>query len=441
MTESPGLAARRTAWKAVRRVHEQDAWASPAVDAALRASGLDARDRSLAAHLAFEVLRWEGTLDWALQQVVARPLSAVEPRLLDVLRLGAQELLHGHAPDHAVTATAVDLAANVVGRRATGFTNGVLRGLARQRDTLPWPDPATPEGLGVQLGYPAWIAREAFARFGERAAAVLAAGNVSPGTTLRVVGEVEAVADELRAAGLDPRPGALAPRALRVPGAVPRELASVVEGRAVVQDEASIVVGGAALAGMPAGALAVDACAGPGGKSTHLASAGLRVVALERQPARAALVAEAAARTGTEVLVVAADATAPPLRPGTADLVLVDAPCTGLGTVRRRPELRWRRSEDEVAALAHLQVRLLESAAALLKPGGRLVYSVCTWTVAETDSVVDRIEERLGGAFQPDPLGFPGSDAARHRVQLDPDAHGTDGMYVASLRRGPARSA
>lgn len=435
------MAARAAAWRALRRVHSSDAWSAPAVRSALARSGLDARDRAYAASLAYEALRWEGTLDWALSRVLTRPLADVQPDLLDVLRLGAWELLHGAAPDHAAVDAAVELARREVGPRATGFTNGVLRGLVRARSTLPWPSEEDDAGLGLALAYPAWVVAQARARFGERAREVLAAGNVAPGAALRAVGDRDALLDELRAGGASAEPGRWAPESVRVPGADPAALPAVAAGRAVAQDEASTLVGRVVLAtvGDQRDALVLDACAAPGGKTTHLAQGGARVVATELHPGRASVVSRAARTVGLagRVGVVAADATMPAFAAATFDAALVDAPCTGLGVVRRRPEVRWRREPSDVDRLAALQLALLEATVAVVRPGGVLVYSACTWTPAETVGVAEAflavagdvvtpldIAGALGGAGRPDRVG----------VQLDPAGDDVDGMYVAAFR-------
>jgi 16S rRNA (cytosine967-C5)-methyltransferase len=259
----------------------------------------------------------------------------------------------------------------------------------------------------------------------DRTEAILLADDEPPGLTLRATGDRDALVEELTAAGADATAGA-APDAVRVPGADPRRLPAVAEGRAVPQDEASQRV---VLAADPApGSRVLDLCAGPGGKTTYLAarvgSGGPPVVAVELHPHRAELVREAAERQGLAVDVRVGDAEVPPLPDGAVfDVVLLDAPCTGLGTGRRRPEVRWRRTPADVDELAALQQRLLLAAAARVAPGGRLVYSVCTWTHAETDAVAHWFDAQ-------------GTDLeAGERRQLLPDRDETDGMYVAVWER------
>jgi 16S rRNA (cytosine967-C5)-methyltransferase len=442
---SAGVASRVAAFRALRHIHSREAWSAPAVDAALRDSDLDARDRAFAANLAYETLRWEGTLDWVLSRFSSRPLRDLDAPVLDVLRMGTWQLIHGRLPDRAAVGTTVDVAKAEIGPHVGGFVNGVLRNVARSKDALPWPDRATDAGLGIHLGYPAWIVAEARGRFGRRAEAVLEAGNEAPGVTLRATGDRQDLVAELRTLGLSAEPGVHAPEAVRAPGADPGRLDAVAQGRAVVQDEASMLLARAVVEGMPAGTTVLDACAGPGGKTTHLAQLGAQVVATELRPARARMVAKAARMMapgtgGDRVAVVAADATAPPLRSGSFDAAIVDAPCTGLGVMRRRPELRWRRDLGDPVRLAELQLTILDRVAGLLRPGGRLVYSVCTWTTVETVGVAEQLLAVAGDLLQLEDtvaaLGGVGTQLPGDPgVQLAPDTEGVDGFYALVLRR------
>lgn len=431
-----GLPARRAALVALKAVDEDAAWSNTVVPAAI-AELPEARDRAFASHLAYDTLRWSGTLDWALGQALSRPLEDVEPALQRVLRLGALQLLRSGVPARAAVDTSVALAREQVpGKRATaagGFVNGVLRGLGRKLATLPWPDPETEAvaSLCLTTAHPRWIVEDLLGRYGrERAEEILWADNEPPGVTLRVTGDRDALVEELRALGIDADPGQV-PSSILAPGADPRDLAAVAEGRAVPQDEASMRV--VLATGAASGDTVLDLCAGPGGKATHLASivgSEGAVTAVELHPHRAEMVRRSASRQGVAVDVHVGDAAADSLAPGIPDderfdVVLLDAPCTGLGTGRRRPEVRWRRTPDDGQQLAALQTRLLAAAAARVAPGGTLTYAVCTWTAVETTAVAD------GFSAGPDAQGFvPGE-----RVQLFPDRDATDGMFIASWRR------
>jgi 16S rRNA (cytosine967-C5)-methyltransferase len=427
------LPARRAALAALRAVEEEGAWSNTAVPAAV--AGLDdPRDRALASHLAYDTLRFEGTLDWLLAQVLSRPLDDVEPAVRRILRLGALQRWRTDVPVHAAVATSVALAREAVPARraqgAGGFVNGVLRGLDRllDGDGPPWPDPdVDPVGhLALTTAHPPWVVSELLERHDRaRTEAILLADDAPPGLTLRATGDRDALVEELRAEGEDARRGD-APAAVRVPGADPRRLGAVADGRAVPQDEASQRV--VLAADVRPGDRVLDLCAGPGGKTTYLAAqvgaSGPPVTAVELHPHRAEMVRAAAARQGVTVDVHVGDAEAPPLDPDARfDVVLLDAPCTGLGTGRRRPEVRWRRTPSDAADLAELQDRLLRAAADRVAPGGRLVYSVCTWTAAETDEVADRLDAAADGLV------------ARGRWQLLPDTDDTDGMFIAVWER------
>lgn len=432
---SEGLPARRAALAALKSVDEDDAWSNLAVPAAIEALP-DQRDRAFAAHLAYDTLRFDGTLRWMLAERLSRPLEDVEPALRRVLLLGALQLLRTGVPARAAVSTCAALAREQVPRKradgAAGFVNGVLRSLSRGIDHLPWPtlEDHPVRAMALRSGHPDWIVEDLRTRHDdERVAGVLAADNEPPGVTLRATGDRDALLTELLKLGLDARLGSTA-EAIRVPGADPRRLDAVSAGRAVVQDEASMEVVDAT--GVRAGDRVLDLCAGPGGKATHLARlAGPdgQVTAIELHRHRAELIRQAAARQSQVIDVRVGDATAPPLpADATYDAVLLDAPCTGLGTGRRRPEVRWRRQPEDVAGLAALQVQLLEAAAPRVAAGGRLTYAVCTWTAGETTGVIDATRAHLDG------LGF----TATSTRQLLPDTDDTDGMFIATWRRDAA---
>ncbi|MFO7776949.1 MAG: transcription antitermination factor NusB [Nitriliruptoraceae bacterium] len=430
---STGLASRRAALAALAQVEERGRWSNLAVPEAI-AELATARDRAFASHLAYETLRWQGTLDAALALVLTRDLAAVEPALRRILRLGATQLLISDVPARAAVDTSVQLARGAVpagrSKGAAGFVNGVLRALSRRGDDLGWPDAdQDPIGhLGLRTGHPRWIVEDLVARFGaERAGRILAADDVAPGVTLRANADRDALLAELAEAGVEATAGRT-PGAVRAPGLDPRGAAAVREGRAVVQDEASMRV--ALATGATPGARVLDLCAGPGGKATHLAhlvGAAGSVTAVEVHPHRAQLITDAAAVQAVPVEVVVGDARTPPLAPeATYDVVLLDAPCTGLGTGRRRPEVRWRRQPEDAVELAALQRELLAAAAARVAPGGQLTYAVCTWTAAETTEVVEAFERRAAAA------GL----TRRDLQQLWPDTDDTDGMFIATWVRG-----
>ncbi|RMF87687.1 MAG: 16S rRNA (cytosine(967)-C(5))-methyltransferase, partial [Nitrospirae bacterium] len=403
---------------------------------------LPAADRRLLHALYLGVCRNRPWLDHCLAPRLDRPLSALDPVVLDVLRLGAFQLLClERVPDHAAVAESVALCRAAGAGRAAGLVNAVLRRLAR--DPLPPPAPPGAAGLALATGMPAWLAERFAARHGlRRARAWLAALNTPPpGVCVRLNplrADPGAVRARLAAAGLRLEPAPLGRHALRVHGAEPRRLPGLAEGWLYPQDAASQWV--AELLDPAPGSRLLDACAAPGGKASHLAAlAGPegRVVAVERDPGRARRLAANLERLGAEqVEVVVADAAA--YRPGAPfDAILLDAPCTGLGVLRRHPEIRWRRTPEAIAEAAALQGRLLAAVARHLRPGGRLVYAVCSTEPEEGEAVVAAFLASHPH-FRPDPLdAVPAAvaEVAPGGYRTLPHRAPVDAFFAARLRR------
>jgi 16S rRNA (cytosine967-C5)-methyltransferase len=414
--------ARDVALAALARVDE-GAYANLVLPPMLRRSRLGPSDRAAVTDLVYGSLRMRAALDFALAPLSRQPLDRLEPLVLRGLRLGAYELLFGGTAAHAAVAETVGAVARAGHRGQAGYVNAVLRRLA----TTPpaWPDPdRDPVGWATTRGsHPAWIVEEALARLGPaELRALVEADNTRPEVSLRATPGTttrDKLLAELAEAGLPVRPSPLSPDCVILERGDPGPLAAVREGRAVVQDAASALVAPALGAGP--GELAADLAAGPGGKAGHLAALGARVLAVEVNPRRARLVAQTAGRLGlTDRLhTVVADGRRPPLRPGAADAALVDAPCSNLGSLRRRPEARWRHGPGDLPGLVELQLALLDAAVDVVRPGGTVLYSVCTWTRAETDQVVQRLLEDR------DDLRL---DSTR---QLWPHRDGADGMFLA----------
>ncbi len=430
------MAPRAAALAAIRAV-DTGTWSTRAVPDAI-AELPDVRDRSLAAHLAHGTVRWRGTLDWTLTQALSRPLDQVEEALAQVLRLGVFQLRHSRVPARAAVDTSVELARASVppgrAKGAAGFVNGVLRAVDRRKAELDATIAAMDDvpRIALQTGHPEWIVRERLTAMDDPSAvaALLAADNDPPGLTLRALGDRDALVARLQASGVDAVPTQLAALGVRAPGQDPRRLDVVTDGSAVPQDEASMLVGAAV--GVVPGDHVVDLCAAPGGKAIDLAvrvGPTGHVTAVDLYPSRADLVREAAARVGVDLDVVVGDALEVDLPRG-VDAVLVDAPCTGLGVGRRRPEVRWRRDPSDVAELAALQTALVLVAVDLVRDGGHVTYSVCTWTQGETTAVVAAVE-----AASPRPLRRIGMR------QLQPDVDATDGMFHATWQVSPASPA
>jgi 16S rRNA (cytosine967-C5)-methyltransferase len=439
--------ARLAAYDVLEAVRTDDAYTNLVLPAVLRRHGLTGRDAAFATELAAGTLRRRGTYDAVLAACVDRNLAGVDAGVLDALRLGAHQLLSMRVPPHAAISTTVDLVHDKAGRGPAGFTNAVLRKTA-QHDLPGWvrrvaPDPAAdPAGFAeVAHSHPRWIVEELTKAAGEGAIDdLLAADNLAPRVVL-VARPGRAEVDEL--------PGKrtrFSPYGVVLEGGDPGSVPAVAEGRAGVQDEGSqlvaIALSRASIEGRDEQWL--DLCAGPGGKAALLAGLaagqGARVLAAELRPHRAGLVARTLAGGDGTLGTIAADGTRPAWLPGSFDRVLVDAPCSGLGALRRRPEARWRRSAKDLDDLVPLQERLLDSALDSVRPGGVVIYATCSPVLAETAGVVqttldrrDDVVLRDAVALLPEVRDAAGPVAGT--VQLWPHVHETDAMFVALLGR------
>jgi 16S rRNA (cytosine967-C5)-methyltransferase len=408
--------ARRVAYEVVRRVFEDDAYADRAFRAAAR--GLDERDRRFAMQLAYGTVQRVRTLDHAIETLGRRPVRKLDPPVRAALRVGAYQLgfMEG-VPAHAAANESVELVRRAGLERAVAFTNAVMRrlsaGIQALVDSLP---ESTPEEAALRHSYPDWIAETFWREWGrEDALAFLRAQNEPQETVVRLT---RSAPDDL---GGEPVPGF--ERARRVDHvdeswlergfAWPQSIGSQLAGEAV---------------GVQPGERVLDICAAPGGKTLQLAEAAREVVAVEVNPGRARELSETLARHGAgNVQVVEADARDLPAGLGRFDRVLVDAPCSGLGVLASRPDLRWR-----ARPLPELQLGLLRAAAGHLEPGGTITYAVCTLNAAENEEVVD-------------PLGFTVDDLGGERPEFRhprrpeflltlPHVHRTSGFFVARLR-------
>lgn len=441
----------------LERVSEAGAYADLALRAMLDRGGLAARDRALATELTYGVLRWRGHLDFLLGAVLRRPLADLEPRVRELLRLGAYQLAFSdRIPDPVAVSESVRLAHATGVGRAAGLVNATLRRLASERPALAPPALADdPLGhLVYGLSIPRWVAERWLAELGPEEAAALAAASNRPAPRTvranRLRGDRDALLADLRARFPGAAPCRFAPDGVRLggPGDPVRDPAFVT-GRMTVQDEASQLV--VELLDPQPGECVLDACAAPGAKTTAIAErvgpAGL-VVAVDRHPRRLALVARDAARLGlAHVRTVHADATGALPEAPEADgyaRVLVDAPCSGLGAWRRNPDARWRITADAPARLAAVQLAILRSAARRLAAGGVLVYSTCTLAREENQAVIDALLaerpdlRRSGSDSLPASLRAAGAPLVDERGTLRtlPHRHETDGFFAVRLERG-----
>ncbi|CAM5485592.1 rRNA cytosine-C5-methyltransferase [Streptomyces tanashiensis] len=401
----------------------------------------------------YGTLRRQGTYDAIISACVDRPLREVDPPVLDVLSLGAHQLLGTRIPTHAAVSASVELARGGAGRRARQVRrNAVLRKISQQ-DLDAWVAQVAPpydddaeDHLAVVHSHPRWVVSALWTP--SAAAAPASRTSWRPTTSApRSPSSPAPAAPPPRSwpRHRDPCPAA----GLRTPcgcteGGEPGAIEAVKEGRAGVQDEGSQLVA-IALANAPlegSDTRWLDGCAGPGGKAALLgalaAERGAFLLASEKQQHRARLVERALAGNPGPYQVITADGTRPPWRPGSFDRILMDVPCSGLGALRRRPEARWRRRPEDLDGFAPLQRALLTEALSAVRVGGVVGYATCSPHLAETRVVVDDVLKKVGGAELIDarPL-LPGVPALGDGpdVQLWPHLHGTDAMYLALLRR------
>ncbi|MFI7674002.1 RsmB/NOP family class I SAM-dependent RNA methyltransferase [Actinophytocola sp. NPDC049390] len=445
--------ARQAALDTLREVRARDAYANLLLPQILRERRITGRDAALATELAYGACRCIGLLDQVLEACVDRPLAKVEPALLDVLRLGVYQLLRTRIPSHAAVASTVDLVRAGHGSRSSGFVNAVLRKVA-ERSEEEWLDKLAPDSdkdrignLAMREAHPRWVARafaDSLGTTGDELADALAADNERPAVHL-VARPGEITAEELAAmTGGDVAP--YSPYGVRLAAGAgdPAGLDPVRERLAAVQDEGSQLCAVALTRPEVEGEDSrwLDLCAGPGGKSALLgallAIEGGRLDAVEKAPHRARLVEQST--EGLPVVVHVGDGRSPAalgLANGSFDRVLVDAPCTGLGSLRRRPEARWRRQPSDVGELTKLQRELLLTAVDLVRPGGVVGYVVCSPHLSETVGIVSDVVRRTGVTALDTRESFPDMPGLGDGpyVQLWPHRHGTDAMFCALLRK------
>lgn len=413
---------------------------------------LSIEDRALAVQMASGTIERLNTLDWVINLYSTTKINKMTPWLRNLLRIGAYQLLFlDRVPAYAAVDESVRLARRYGHRGVAGLTNAVLRKIAREASTLPWPDSATSpvDYLALKYSIPPWLVKRVIARFDfTEAESWCLAANTKPALSIRpnlLRTDLAGLSEMLKQEGFKVTESPVVPAMLRLSGAAgsPASTEAFKTGLCTIQGESSALV--APMLEPQPGETVVDLCSAPGGKTTHLAElmadCGL-VYAIEQHSARLGLVEKAAMRLGLSCIrpVVADGRRASSLDLRQPDAVLVDAPCSGLGVIGRLPEIKWRRREDDLAGLQKLQLELLTAAASLLPRGGRLVYSVCTTEPEETLQVVEKfgcenpgfaretLVSRLPSALQKE-------QNTNGTVTILPHRHGLDGFFIAGWRK------
>ncbi len=445
MTKTP----REIALEVIHRVIKTDAYANILLPKRLVQSGLDKRDKAFVTELTYGTLRARGTLDWIIRQFSKQELDKIPDLVLDLIRMSVYQIMYMDVPEHAAVNESVDIAKRYFHPGIPRFVNGLLRAIVRQRDTLPWPDKKkdTAKYIALKYFHPLWLVKMWIEKFGvDETEALCGADNRPPRLTIRVntlKTTPKKLAEALKKAGWEVKPGRYLKEALVVHGGGDiAALPQFKKGYFYVQDESSMMIGH--VVDPQPGETVLDVAAAPGGKTTQMAefmhNKG-QILSVDINPNRVNLLKQNIQRMGAAIAnAIKADATKlKPVMKKPVDRILVDAPCSGLGVLARRPDARWTKTPEQIDELSKLQTKMLISIADFVKPGGVLVYSVCTITEQETTLVVERFL-RIREDFYVDDLApylpeLLRADTQDGMIQFLPSKHGIDGLFIARLRR------
>jgi len=434
----------------LNRVEESDRHPDTLLsDSFKRYRHLTSLDRAFLTELSYGVLRWRGKLDWVIGRFSKVPREKIEPWILNTLRLGLYQILHlTRTPVSAAVNESVELAKKIRGRGGAGFVNGLLRSVVREREGVVYPDITKDPilHLSVAESYPSWLVQRWVGEWGieETLRICRAMNQISPLTlrtnTLKI--SPEDLIERLREKGLTPLPTSYAAEGMVLKDAPPvSELPFFKEGLYIIQDEASQLV--TEVLGPRSGERILDACAAPGGKATHIAQRMKNegdIYALDLTMEKLSLVAEACKRLGVKIMrTLRGDGTKPlPIPQGMKfDRVLADVPCSGFGTLRKNPDLKWRKGEGDIHRMSELQSSILRSVSRYVKEGGVLVYSTCTIFREENEDVVEKFLMEHPG-FQWDEMASVLPEKDRPFIQKNflktfPGGDEMDGFFVARL--------
>jgi 16S rRNA (cytosine967-C5)-methyltransferase len=435
------------------RVEQEKAYSNLELGRTLKKAGLSRPDAALATELVYGTIQRLNTLDFLLEPFVSRGLDRLEPWVRNLVRLSLYQIVYlERIPDHAAVNEAVNIARRKGHPGIAGMVNAVLRGCLRSREKLAVPDIADPiRRIALVHSHPEWLVERWIRQFGEAdAEAICAANNLPPRASIRVNPTRiarEQLIGRLVQAGLEAEPSPLSASGIIVSGGGNlAELPEFREGLFSIQDESSMAVADA-VAPEP-GMKVLDCCAAPGGKTAHLAERMNdkgEVWANDVHPHKERLILDQASRLGlTSIRTLVSDAAelASRFPPDAFDRILLDAPCSGFGVIRRKPEIKWMRSADDPASLAEVQLRLLASVSGLVKPGGVVVYSTCTLEYTENEQVVRKFLAEHP-EFEPDgrletcvaETLWTRAGIAPGMLRILPHMFHTDGFFIARLRR------
>lgn len=443
---------RRLATEILVKVETRKAYSDILLDRALRSSGLSRRDSALLTEITYGTLRWRGRIDARLNPLIRRPLESTDPFLRNLLRITLYQILFlDRVPDYAAVNAAVDLAKLHGGGHAGGFINAVLRGYLRRKENqeLPKPDPETAElsSISEYWSHPQWLVKHWRDYLGASEVAVLLQANNQEASLVLRANALRTTREDLLQLlwreGIDATPTRWSPQGITLRSSAPvDQLPGFRDGLFQVQSEASQLV--SYLLTPQSVARVLDACAAPGGKTTHLAELMQdrgEIIATDTSRRGLHKIEENAERLGlSSIRTAIADASkASPENGSLYDRILVDAPCSGLGTLRSHPEIKWNRNEADLNRLSDLQQTIVARVATRLKPGGVLVYSTCTLTPHENEEVVQKFLQNYDNFILEDAAAYL-PEPAKNLVQNGyfmtwPHRHDMDGFFAARLRK------
>ena len=432
------------------RVDQDKAYSNLQLNAALQRASLSREDTGLATELVYGTVSRLNTLDYFLERFVAKGIHKLQPWVRNLLRLSLYQLMYlDRIPPHAVVNEAVNLAKRRGHQGISGMVNGVLRNILRNRDDLILPEKLSPaERIALQHSHPQWLVERWMSQYGMDAAeAICRANNEPPSVSVRVNTTMisrDEMLEEMKAAGFDAAPSDLSPEGILVFGGGNMALTDWYrDGQISVQDESSMLVGEAV--GPGPGMKVLDCCAAPGGKTAHIAELMKdqgEIIANDLHEHKRKLIGDQAERLGLgSIHTVTGDALelVHKYAPGSFDRILLDAPCSGLGVIRRKPDLKWTKTAGDIGEIASLQRELLDSVSTLLRVGGILVYSTCTIDPEENEGTVKHFLDTHPGFGVPDHSGEAwGKLYSAHQgagVQILPQDYHSDGFYIARLQR------